>query len=105
MSSSKIFNEFKKKLMNANIEAVNGSIFDMDRFLGEEKFDRIMFSNVLGYLTTFAGDSDLKEFLLNNFKSWVNHLNDDGILQLLYLYNCSIIDFSLLYSKIFPPNS
>ena len=45
-------------------------------------------SNVLQYLEYFCRDEKLFfKFLRESFEEWVSLLNDDGILQLLYLYS------------------
>lgn len=77
----------RDRLKSDNVEFVLGDIFNMDEALGDEKFDRIVFSNILQYLEFFAKNEDPYEFLGKNFEKWKEHLNDDGILQLLYLYS------------------
>ena len=86
------YNLLRERLIADDIEIINGDIFDMNRFLDNRKFDRITFSNVLQYLELFANNKDIYRFLADNFSVWKDHLNDQGILQLFYLYSFSSDD-------------
>jgi len=82
----------RSKLVEANVEFVTGDIFKMDEVLNDEKYDRIIFSNILQYIEYFFKDKDSFEVLKCCFKVWEKHLNEEGILQLLYLYSYSYDD-------------
>ena len=47
-----------------------------------------IFSNILQYLVMYAKDNQPYDFLKENFSVWKEHLNEDGILQMLYIYSC-----------------
>lgn len=54
----------------------------------ERKYDRMILSNVVQYLDDNLPDKTKNpyQFLRENMDIWTSYLNDDGILQLLYLY-------------------
>lgn len=84
------YNKLKDKLINNNISFITGNIFNMDHDLSDKCYDRIIFSNALQYLHNFYTGNEVRNFILEQFEQWQNHLNKDGILQLLYLYSYSI---------------
>ena len=86
LQSDENYELLRQRLVNDNISFVCGDIFDMDSSIGNEKFDIMIFSNILQYLEYFANDADIYKFLKENFDKWKEHLNDNGLLQLLYLY-------------------
>lgn len=47
----------------------------------------MVLSNILQYLDFFACTENPYQFLSREFEGFKSHLNDDGILQLLYLYD------------------
>ena len=109
MSSDKKYDELREKLEDTEIDFVEGNIFSMDEALGDEKFDRIILSNILQYVDMFAskyGYDNCSDFIRDNFDEWISHLNDDGIIELLYLYSLSgqkkdlLRICSALYDKI-----
>lgn len=79
-------------LLNTDIEFINGDIFKMNESLNNRKYDRIIFSNILQYLEYYFKQEDGLEVLKRCFPMWVDHLNEQGILQLLYLYSFSYSD-------------
>jgi hypothetical protein len=89
MKDEESYQSLKEKLDNISIKYVHGSIFDMDNVLGDNKYDRMILSNVLQYCNQFRGNIPLRDFIRMNFEQFCRHLNDDGILQLLYIYNYS----------------
>ncbi len=93
LQNNKNYNLLRKNLTDAQVSFVQGDIFSMDESLAKNaKFDRIIFSNVLQALDLFAkiNHQDPYQFLSENFAVWNNHLNKDGILQLIYLYTYSL---------------
>lgn len=71
-----------------DIEFVNGDIFDFK--MGDSKFDRIIFSNAVKGIDNYAKEIGYEgkeyQLLRKYFLEWISHLNDEGILQLLYYY-------------------
>lgn len=70
------------------VKFIEGNLFHMDDSQIEEKYDRMIFSNVVQYLDDNLPDKTKNpyQFLRENMDAWTSYLNDDGILQLLYLY-------------------
>lgn len=83
LNSDQQYENLREKLKNCDISFIIGDIFKMEESNIEEKFDRIILSNALQYLPIYADNS----FILRNFNIWNEHLEDEGILQLLYLYS------------------
>ena len=85
------YEKLREKLKTEEIEFVIGDIFKMNHYLDNEKYDRIIFSNILQYIDYFATingyEGRKEEFLKENFNEWITHLKDDGIIQLMYLYS------------------
>ena len=81
----------RELLKEKDIEVIEGDIFEMDKVIPKRKFDRIVFSNISQYFKSyarkagFAGVED--KFLHDKFSHWINHLNDDGLFQIMYLYS------------------
>lgn len=92
MQSDDNYNLLRKKLLEDRIRFINGNIFDIKDELDNKKYDRMILSNVLQYLELYSIDKDKYEVLKTTFKKLKNHLNDDGIIQLLYLYNTKLIN-------------
>ncbi|MCI8460202.1 MAG: hypothetical protein HFE81_02280 [Bacilli bacterium] len=86
------FNVLREKLQEDRISIVYGDIFNIDDYLEKQKFDCMIFSNILQYLDFFAKNEDSYQFLSKNFQKWKEYLNKDGIMQLLYLYSFSMED-------------
>ena len=83
------FSRMKKRINNTKFNFIEGNIFDMDNILGDKKYDRMILSNVLQYIEMYRGDKTAKEFIKDNFEMFLNHINDNGILQLMYVYGFS----------------
>lgn len=81
------YEKLREKLKNNNLSFITGNIFDMNNSLQDKSYDRIIFSNALQYLDKFYNGNRVGDFILEQFEQWQNHLNKDGILQLLYLYS------------------
>ena len=88
------YQKLKKLLEKKNIEFIEGDIFEMDKSLGNETFDRMIFSNILQYIDIFAKEKGYEgrtgEFLRERFKQWDSHLTEDGIIQLIYYYGLMV---------------
>ena len=90
------------------IEYEVGNIMDPNS-LGNEQFDIIITSNVFDYVKLFVEENDnLDDFcyrIMNNLK---NHLTDDGLLQMFYMYfyNQGVFETYISHiSNCFPKNS
>ena len=80
------FSRLKKKVNDTKFSFIEGNIFDMDNVLGDKKYDSMILSNILQYVEMYRGDKTAKEFIKDNFEMFLNHINDKGILQLMYVY-------------------
>ena len=87
LQSDENYELLRQRLQEDNIEFIRGDIFNCEESLGDKKYDRIVLSNVLQYLDFFAGSSNPYHLLKETFLALDKHLNDEGILQLLYLYS------------------
>lgn len=86
------YNLLREKLEETQISIVYGDIFNIDSYLEKQKFDCLILSNILQYLEDFSKNKDPFPFLQKNFQKWKEYLNEDGIMQLLYLYSFKIED-------------
>ena len=78
---------------NAKINYIIGNILDIAT-LKDNKYDIIILSNVLQYIDKFISKEDNPYDSLNKlFLSLKSHLNDDGLIQLLYYYGLSSINY------------
>ena len=97
LQSTANYKLLRERLATTEVSFILGDIFAMEQYLDKTaKFDRIIFSNILQALDIFAKKEkvDPFQFLRTNFEVWKEHLNKDGILQLLYLYNYSLNDLT-----------
>lgn len=91
MQDEETYRKLRQRLREQKtITVVEGNIFEMDKTIGDEKFDRIFFSNVLQMLDYFKDKNESAyDMLEKHFPNWKSHLNSEGILQLFYLYSFS----------------
>lgn len=91
LKDEKAYTRLRQKLLTPeSLTITEGNIFKMNEAIGEEKFDRICFSNVLQMLDYFKDKKESAYDLLEaQFPDWNAHLNNGGILQLFYLYSFS----------------
>lgn len=87
LESEETYNRLKENIMKSTFQFIHGDIFKMDQAVGNKKYDRIILSNVLQYIEVYRGDIPVDVFIKNNFEVFRKHLNEEGILQLLYIYN------------------
>ena len=87
MESELSFRKLKKNLDGTCFSFIPGNIYDMDSVLGKREYDRIILSNVLQYIDSCRGDIPIHQFIKENFDQFCNHLTDEGILQLMYIYS------------------
>lgn len=78
-------------LESTSIQFIEGDIFKTHL---SQKFDCIVFSNVLQYLNYFFQKSEIEIYkeILYLVSRWEKCLNKNGVLQLLYLYSYSYED-------------
>lgn len=81
-----------KKLQNilstAKINFIRGDIYEMDSYLTDEVYDRILLSNVLDYTKKYCFLTCSFDWLIQHaFEQWKHHLSEDGIIQIMYLYS------------------
>lgn len=98
LQSNEKYKKLRKKLKKELISFVNGDIFNMDRTIENKKFDCMILSNILQYLESFSPKDGEAQFLRKCFDQWKSHLNDNGVMQLLYLYNFGISDIKKQHS-------
>lgn len=92
MQNDENYNVLRKKLLEDRISFINGNIFDIKDSIDNRKYDRMILSNVLQYLEMYCVDKDKFEVLKDSFNRLKEHLNDDGIIQLIYYYNTRMIN-------------
>ena len=91
MSSEERYNELKDKLYNANLNYITGDIYDFS--FVNDTYDRIILSNAtqkdyyLGYLNNPDDKHEQRKFFHDAFERWHSKLNQNGIIQLAYLYS------------------
>lgn len=98
LQSNENYKKLRKKLKKEQISFVNGDIFNMDRAIENKKFDCMILSNILQYLESFSPKDGEAQFLRKSFDQWKKHLNDNGVMQLLYLYNFGTSDIKKQHS-------
>lgn len=98
LQSDQNYELLRENLDKNNISFVCGDIFDMNSAIGNKKFDVMIFSNILQYLEFFAKKEDPYKLLKESFEDWKEHLNDNGLLQLLYLYTYTSKDLGTEHS-------
>ena len=98
LQSNANYKLLRKKLGEKRISFVTGNIFNMDEEIKSKKYDRMILSNVLHYLESFSPKNGEAKFLRESFDKWKECLNDDGIMQLLYLYSFGKSDMKRKYS-------
>ena len=98
MANDYNYDKLRECLKNYSVKFIEGDIFNFDAAVGDTKYDRIIFSNILQYLLMHTKENEPYDFLKENFNVWKEHLNEDGILQLLYIYSCGEPSFDKMKS-------
>lgn len=80
------YNLLREKLIDTNITFINGDIFNLNNSLENKSYDKIILSNVLQYLECCFDETNVEKGLKTCFDNLNKHLNDNGLIQLLYLY-------------------
>ena len=91
MHSDDNYELLREKLTENEISFINGDIFDIKNSLDGNSYDRMILSNVVQYIGMYNRKKDVYKLLEKMFKTLKRHLNDDGIMQLLYFYNTKLI--------------
>ncbi len=89
LQNDKAYAKLRQRLTEPGVlSIVEGNIFSMNEAIGTQKFDRICLSNVLQVLDYFKDkDESAYDMLERQFPNWISHLNQEGVLQLFYLYS------------------
>lgn len=88
LHNNELFEYIKYNISKVEIDFVNGNIFDMGKIELSCLYDCMILSNILQYTNYyFKNKSDGFKWLRDCFEIWDSYLNDEGILQLLYLYS------------------
>lgn len=86
LESDENYTKLREIIAKENVNFITGDIFN-PKELGDKKFDVIILSNILQYLEYFAKGNDVYDTLKSCFDNLKMHLNENGIMQLLYLYS------------------
>lgn len=78
LTSDEEYNKLKTMVSDLVISFVIGNIFDID-LTEDQKFDHILFSNLITY--------NSPEDIVKLCKKYMPYLDDNGIIQIAYLYN------------------
>lgn len=95
MQSDENFLNLKSILKEKDISIINDDIFKFDNI--DKSYDRIIFSNVLQSIKSFILENPEEEFI-KCFDMWKNHLKNEGLLQLIYIYSYNKTSFSSEYA-------
>ena len=82
LQSDENYYKLREILKTAKVNFKVGNIYDVSKTLIDEKFDRVILSNVLQYLVS----DNIEESVNNVYKNLIPYLNDDSLVQLYYLY-------------------
>jgi len=86
LKDEEAYQKLRQSLSQNKIKIIEGNVYELSSYLTDELYDRIILSNILEYLSLTATGEKKEEKLRTSFQQWNNHLNNDGIIQLLYLY-------------------
>lgn len=78
----------REKIQDLHPTFIKGDILQANQYLTTQSYDRIILSNVSQYLEYFyPPHSDYHQAFFNAFLQLDDHLNENGIIQLAYLYS------------------
>ena len=88
MESIEKYQLLQDRLKNSDIKFIKSDIFSSEDSI-DGSYDRIILSNVLQYMRDYVKnyEGEYNTFIRDNFNKWLSHLNEDGIIQLFYLYD------------------
>ena len=101
MQSEDNYGLLREKLSQNEISFINGNIFDIKDSLDDNLYDRMILSNAVQYLEMYSINKDVYKVLKKMFNTLKSHLNDEGIMQLLYFYNTKLINGNICYDDFF----
>ena len=94
--------KLREILKTDNVNFKLGNIYDVSKTLTDEKFDRVILSNVLQYLIS----DNIDEAVNNVYRKLIPYLNSDSIVQLYYLYGSLYPrHFSKIMEKLYLKNN
>lgn len=103
------YNKLRNILKEKKINFIVGDIFNVTEYSKlNQKYDRVILSNVLDYLPT---DLDKSKKVFDIYKGLSQHLNEGSLIQLYYLYGTlfsndfikvvnRFLDYNILFEKI-----
>ena len=101
LQSDENYYKLREILKTAKVNFKVGNIYDVSKTLIDEKFDRVILSNVLQYLVS----DNIDESVNNVYKNLIPYLNDDSLVQLYYLYGSLYPRyFSKIMNKLYSDN-
>ena len=80
LQSDDNYNLLRERLLEDNIDFINGNLYDIEDSLKDELYDRMILSNALQYINCFYDDKDIFIILKKTFENLKKHLSDKGII-------------------------
>lgn len=101
LQSDENYYKLREFLKTAKVNFKVGNVYDVSKTLIDEKFDRVILSNVLQYLIS----DNIEESVNNVYKNLIPYLTDDSLVQLYYLYGSLYPRcFSKIMNKLYLDN-
>lgn len=100
MKDETSFSLLKEKLKQIKVNILNGDIFHIENEILHDKFDVMILSNVLQYVSV-SKDEKIEEVIYDIFSSLSKYLNTNGLIQLFYLYASIYPEYFIKLLKIF----
>lgn len=100
MKDETSFSLLKEKLKQIKVNILNGDIFHIENEVLHDKFDVMILSNVLQYVSV-SKDEKIEEVIYDIFSSLSKYLNTNGLIQLFYLYASIYPEYFIKLLKIF----
>lgn len=100
MKDETSFSLLKEKLKQIKVNILNGDIFHIENEILHDKFDVMILSNVLQYVSV-SKDEKIEEVIYDIFSSLSKYLNTNGLIQLFYLYASIYPEYFIKLLQIF----
>ena len=84
LKDDEAYHQLREKIKAKEIIVKNGDVFKKLDNLSNKKYDYIFLSNVLQYLN--SNETEIGKSVVEIFNHLSEHLNENGIIQLYYLY-------------------
>ena len=94
------YNKVKRKLYNTKVDYIETDFKKLDAEINE-KYDLIMLSNINDSINNMYKKNSLKQYY-NDVMKLVDNLNDNGIIQLAYLY--TYLDYPMRHNDFYIRN-